>query len=128
MLIEVLIGVLIMSIIGGGIMHTTARMLNAQRDMAVVNVAVNELRPLIMSRTYNGTDVCSINSLQVNAVGSDTPISVTKSGCSPASISIANVSVGGVALGTQTVSAPQPLVLQVGSGSEKVSVGGSDGQ
>lgn len=128
MLIEALIGVLVMAIIGGGILHATSRMLNVQRDMAVANVAINELRPLVMSRTYNGADVCSLGNLQVSVVGEDSPISVTKSGCTPVDIRIENISINGVALGTQVVSAPQPLVLQVGSGDDAVTIGGNHAQ
>lgn len=125
MLIESLVSVLIMAIIGGGIMHVTARMLNAQRDAAVTNVVVNELRPLIMSRTMpNGTsDLCGTGTLQVNVPGVEGEVAVTKSNCTAASIVIKDAANATIA----TVTAPQPVVLSLGNSSDGslISVGGS---
>lgn len=112
MLIESLVSVLIIGIIGGGILHVTARMLNAQRDAAVTNIAINELRPLIMSRTLaNGvSDLCGAGTLSIQMMGSS--FTVDKNGCNEESITIKDLS------GTNpdaTVLSPQPVVLSVGS-------------
>ncbi len=124
MLIESLVSVLIMAIIGGGIMHVTARMLNAQRDAAVTNVVVNELRPLIMSRTLpNGSDLCGAGALTVTVPGTESAVTVDKTNCTAASITIKK---GNTTL--ETVSVPQPVVLSIGNSSagSLISVGGSN--
>lgn len=124
-LIESLVSLLVMGIIGGGIMHTTARVLNAQRDAAVTNVVVNELRPLIMSRSLpNGSDLCAAGTLTVNVPGGGANAgTVTKQNCTAATITIKNDT--NVVLAT--VSAPQPVVLSVGSDTNGslVSIGGT---
>lgn len=124
-LIESLVSLLVMAIIGGGIMHTTARMLNAQRDAAVTNIVINELRPLIMSRTLpNGSDLCATGTLTVTVPGGGANAgTVTKQNCTAASITIKDDTNATKA----TVSAPQPVVLSVGSETDRtlVSIGGT---
>ena len=125
MLIESLIGVLIMAIIGGGIMHVTARMLNTQRDVAVTNIAINELRPLIMSRKQaDGTDLCGAGTLSVTVPGIQNAVTVDKTVCED-SASIEIKDAGGVT--KATVTAPKPAVLSIGNSSDGslISIGGN---
>lgn len=128
MLIESLVGVLIIGIIGGGIMHATARMLNAQRDAAVTNIAVNELRPLIMSRTTaNGVHLCDATSLSLTVMGQS--LDINKENCDLALVNIADENGNPIA---SNIEAPKPIVLFVGSNDasspvKPVVVGGTRG-
>ncbi|MDZ7924927.1 MAG: hypothetical protein U5M23_12945 [Marinagarivorans sp.] len=136
MLIESLIGVLIMAILGGGIMHVTSRMLNTQHDTAVANVVVNELRPLIMSRNVCVATTGSASSgsgssesttytaanKTINVPGAANGMAVTTTNCTPTTVTIKQ---GNTVVATVT-QAPQPIVLTVGNSSDGslVKVGG----
>lgn len=142
MLIESLIGVLILAIIGGGIIHVTARMLNNQRDTAVTNVVINELRSIVVSRTVNGADLCGASTVTassgassststttytpatatINAPGATNGMTVTTTNCTPATITIKQ---GGTVVATVS-QAPQPVVLTVGNSNDGslIKVGG----
>lgn len=131
MMIESLIGLLLLGIIGGGIMHTTARMANTQRDLAVNNIAINQMRSMLMTRTSAGADICT-SVPKVNLPGSSsgtggsgsTGVDVKVNGCASANMKITGVTIGGTTLGEQTVSAMQPLVLETGTGDSLVRIGG----
>lgn len=132
MMIESLIGLLLLGIIGGGIMHTTTRMANTQRDLAVNNIAINQMRSMLMTRTSAGADICT-SVPKVNLPGSSSGgtggsgssgVDVTVNGCASANMKITGVAIGGTTLGEQTVSAMQPLVLETGTGDNLVRIGG----
>ncbi len=131
MMIESLIGLLLLGIIGGGILHTSARMANTQRDLAVNNVAVNQMRNLLMTRkAADGTDICVTKpKIKVPGMSTDSRsavdgVEVDVKDCASATMKINGVVVGGTGLGEQTVSSAQPLVLEVGTGDSLVRIGG----
>ncbi len=123
-LIESLIGLLILGLIGGGIMHTTARMAVAQRDMAVQTIAVSQMRTMLMTgKNATGADICT-SAPSVQVPGSSTPVSVQVRGCDPVSMSISGVTIGGTALSAQTVTSPRTRVFEMGEGDALVRLGG----
>lgn len=123
MLIESLIGMLILGIIGGGIMHSTARMAAGQREMAVNHVAVSQMRTLLMNRSAGAVDLCE-QAPSLTLPGKEQQMELVVSGCEAAPTSISGVKVEGVDVPAVTVSAIQPLVLELGEGDELVRVGG----
>lgn len=124
MMIESLIGLLILSVIGGGIMHTTARMTNAQRDLAVNNIAVNQMRSMLMTRTAGGADLCTGNH-NMNLPGQTDPVKVNIAGCDKVDMKIKGITIGGAAQGDQTIKSAQPLVLETGKDDALVRIGGA---
>lgn len=125
-LIESLIGMLILALIGGGIMHATARMTNAQRDMAINHLAVDQMRTMLMSRSSAGVDLCA-GAHSIALPGQEEPLAVTVKGCGLAPAKITGIQIGGAVIGEQTIQSLQPLVLEVGQDDELVSVGGVAG-
>lgn len=123
-LIESLIGMLILALIGGGVMHATARMTNSQREMTVNNLAVNQMRTLLMTRSDAGVDLCT-GTHSIALPGQTEAVSVTVRGCALAPAKINGIKIGGTAVAEQSVQAIQPLVLEVGQGDALVSVGGA---
>lgn len=123
-LIESIVGMLILGIVGGGIMHSTARMTVAQRDMAVHSVAINQMRTILMSGvTAAGGSPCT-TAPTVSLPGNNQPQTVTVSGCAPTLMTITGVSIGGSALGPQDVSSASPLVFELGEDDDLVRIGG----
>lgn len=123
-LIESLIGLLLLGLIGGGIMHTTARMAVAQRDMAVQTIAVSQMRTMLMTgKNATGTDICT-NAPSVQVPGSRDPVSLQVEGCEPVTMSISGVTIGGTALSAQTVTSARTRVIEMGTGAELVRIGG----
>ncbi len=114
-LIESLIGMLVLALIGGGIMHATARMTNAQREMAINHLAVDQMRTMLMSRSVAGADLCSGN-YSLTLPGQAEPLAVTVKGCALAPAKITGIKIDGAIIGEQTIQAIQPLVLEVGQG------------
>lgn len=125
-LIESLIGMLVLALIGGGIMHATARMTNAQRDMAINHLAVDQMRTMLMSRSSGGTDLCT-GEHSISLPGQEEPLAVTVKGCALAPAKITGIKIDGVAIGEQTIQSLQPLVLEVGEDDDLVRVGGVAG-
>lgn len=122
-LIESLIGLLLLGLIGGGIMHSTARMTVAQRDMTVQNIAVSQMRAMLMTGKNAGVDVCGA-APSIQLPGSQDPVNITVTGCTLAPMSIAGISIGGVALSAQPITAMRPRVFELGTGDELVRIGG----
>lgn len=123
MILESLIGLLILGIIGGGILHTTARVATAQQELAVNNIAMNQLRSMLVSRASASGDLCTGNH-SLTLPGQTTATRIAVNGCTSANMSITGVQIGGTALGAQTVTAVQPLVLEMGQGNTLVRIGG----
>lgn len=122
-LIESIIGMLILGIVGGGIMHTTARMTVAQRDMTVQNIAVSQMRNILMTGGVGGVKVCDdAPSLQVP--GNQNPVAVTVKGCAAVEMKINGIKIDGTTLAEQKVNAVRPRVLEVGTGNALVRLGG----
>lgn len=120
-LIESLIGLLVLGIIGGGIMHTTARMAVAQRDMTAQNIAVSQMRSILMSGT--GADVCDV-SPSIQIPGTEAPVAVTVKGCALTEMTISGITIDGAALAAQTIDAASPRVFELGTGDTLVRIGG----
>lgn len=128
MMVESLIGLLILSIIGGGVMHATARMANSQQQQAMNNIAVNQMRSLLMNRaTAAGIDLCS-GTHNLTVPGQTTPVTLAVKGCGNTAIEIKNVKVDGSVLPPQPVSSMRPVVLEMGTGNELIRVGGKEVQ
>ena len=125
-LIESLIGMLVLALIGGGIMHATARMTNAQREMAINHLAVDQMRTMLMSRSAGGNDLCT-GEHSISLPGQEEPLALTVKGCELAPAKINGIQIDGVAIGEQTIQSLQPLVLEVGEDDALVSVGGVAG-
>lgn len=124
MLIESLIGMLILGLIGGGIMHATARMTAAQRDMTMNHIAVNQMRTLLMDRSSAGADLCTGNHT-IALPGQAEPLAITIKGCAAAPAKINGIKVGGTLVVEQSFTSIQPLVLEVGQGDALIRVGGA---
>ncbi len=126
MMIESLIGLLILSVIGGGVMHATARMANTQQQQTVNNITVNQMRSMLVNRTTSaGADLCAAGSNpKVKLPGQTEETAVVVKGCSNVNMQITNVKTGSTTLGAQTVSSMRPVVLEVGTEVNKVRVGG----
>lgn len=107
MLIESLVGLLIMGIVGAGTVHITARMNASQQQMALQDIAVREMRDLLMRHGSGGAlDLCS-GSHEIQLSQNHEPIPISVAGCTPvdATISLA----GGTPVSVPSVR--QPLVL-----------------
>lgn len=124
MLIESLIGMLILGLIGGGIMHATARMTAAQRDMTMNHLTVSQMRTLLMSRSSAGADLCTGNHT-LALPGQAEPLAITVKGCAAVPAKINGIKIGGTLVAEQSLNSLQPLVLEVGEGDALVRVGGA---
>ena len=124
LLIESLIGMLILGLIGGGIMHATARMANAQQEMTINHLAVNQMRTMLMTRSVAGADLCA-GPQTISLPGKAEPLTVAVKGCALASAKINGIKIDGATLGEQSLNSIQPLVLEVGQGDALVRVGGA---
>lgn len=124
MLIESLIGMLILGLIGGGVMHATARMTSSQHEMTLNSLAVSQMRTMLMTRSDAGADLCA-GSHSISLPGQAETQTLTVRGCATAPAKINGIRIGGSALAEQTVDAIQPLVLEVGRGDALVRVGGA---
>jgi type II secretory pathway pseudopilin PulG len=123
-LIESLIGMLILGIIGGGIMHSTARMTVAQRDMTVHSVAINQMRNILMSgATPAGGNVCD-TAPAINLPGEAEAQQLAVKGCGLAPMKITGITIDGTAV-EQTIDSARPLVLELGTGDKLVRIGGN---
>jgi hypothetical protein len=126
MMIESLIGLLLLSLVGGGVMHATARMANTQQQQAMHNISVNQMRSMATSRKgAAGADICTGNNHTVAIPGSQTAAALTVKGCAAFSYQITNVKIGGADV-LKTISSSRPVVLEVGNQAELVRVGGAE--
>lgn len=127
-LIESLIGLLILGIVGGGIMHSTARMTVAQRDMAAHTVAINQMRNILMSGvTPAGGNPCT-TAPSITLPDNAQPQQVVVKGCAKAAMKISGINVGGTVLNNQPVEAASPLVFELGTDDNLVRIGGKVNQ
>ena len=123
MLIESLIGMLILGLIGGGVMHATARMTASQREMSLNHLAVSQMRTMLMARSNSGADLCS-GAHSISLPGLSEAQTLTVSGCDSAPAKINGIRIGGAAVAEQSIDTIQPLVLEIGNDDELVRVGG----
>lgn len=128
MMIESLIGLLILSVVGGGVMHASARMAKIQQQQTVDNIAVNQMRAMLMTRTSStGADLCTNTGAQSLTIpGESAPVAMAVKGCGNANFTIKNVKTGGTTLPDQPIASVRPVVLEAGSDTKLVRVGGSE--
>lgn len=102
MMLEALFGVLITSVIGAGLAHVAASVMNSQRDAKVENLVVERLRDNLQTR---GVALCGGSKVTIEMPnGSSTDAAIN---CEAAS---ATITVAGVA---RSVDAPQRVDLTV---------------
>lgn len=118
-LIESLIGMVLMAIIGMGVVFVTSKMSVAQKDMRLQEIAVNQMRALLLNNGTGGINICDLTP-QVKLPGiSSSDIEVEVIGCDGTT----TAEVGGVVI----ADVPKPLFISVKSdvlGGEII-VGGS---
>lgn len=105
-LIESLIGMVLMAIIGMGVVFVTSQMSVAKKDMRLQEIAVNQMRALLLNNGTRGINICA-NTPQVKLPGVlDSEIQVEVFGCSTTTATIAGVPIADV---------PKPLFISVRS-------------
>lgn len=125
MMIESLIGLLILSVVGGGVMHASARMAKIQQQQTVDNIAVNQMRTMLMTRSSStGADLCA-GTHSVAVPGEASPVALSVKGCGNTEFKITNVQTAGGPI-VKTVTSLRPVVLEAGSNEKLVRVGGSE--
>lgn len=117
-LIESLIGLALMAIIGMGVVFVTSKMSVAQKDMRLQEIAVNQMRALLLNNGTGGIDICAVEP-QVKLPGiPDTDIDVEVIGCNQTT----PATVGGVAI----ADVPKPLFISVSLLNNNESFGGGE--
>jgi type II secretory pathway pseudopilin PulG len=120
LLIESLIGMVLMAIIGMGVVFVTSKMSISQKDMRMQEIAVNQLRALLINNGNGAINLCPPATPTVNLPGLQ-PINAVVQGCGLViSATVNNIAVANV---------PRPLIISVthdALGGEIV-VGGSGG-
>ncbi|CAD5108229.1 hypothetical protein [Zestomonas carbonaria] len=108
-LLEALIGILLMSIVGLGLVYTTSRVAVSQKDMNLQNLAVSQLRDLLQRNGSGSLDLCASapNLLLPNQM----VLPVTVAGCG--STLSASVTRTGEASPRQLTGLSGPLTLSV---------------
>lgn len=104
-MLEALVGVLITSIIGAGLAHVVANVMNSQRDAKVENLMVERLRDSLHGQ---GVGLCGSNTLQISL-----PNGATKNAAVSCEAATATLAMAGV---ERTVEAPQRVDLKVAAG------------
>lgn len=131
MMIESLVGLLILSLIGGGVMHATARMANTRQQQTINNIAVNQMRSLLMTRaTATGADLCS-GTHSLSIPGQTEPAALTVKGCGNTDVKIKDIKIdigGATTTVERDLSSMRPVVLEVGSEADLIRVGGEEVQ
>lgn len=108
-LIESLIGLLLMAIIGMGVVFVTSRMSVSQKDMRMQEIAVNQMRALLLNNGTGGINLCATPpSVKLPGVA-ENDIVTEVIGCDPPDM--IEVTVGGVSIGQM----PKPLFISVTS-------------
>lgn len=115
-LIEALIGMLLMSIVGLGLVYTTSRVAVSQKDMNLQSLAVTQMRDLLQRNGSGTLDLCAsapniqlpnqlVLRVQVSGCNSNLSVSVGKSSDTarrtltgvqgPLSLSVSDPALGG---------------------------------
>jgi Tfp pilus assembly protein PilV len=115
MLIESMIGMLLMSMMGLAMSMAVGKTSIAQKDMAVRNLAVTQMRDLLQRNGMGTLDLCSQANTIILPNGLTLPVSV--SGCSPISITVGDIALTGV-------QAPLKLTVSDAVLGGQISVGG----
>lgn len=116
-LIESLIGLVLMAIIGMGVVFVTSKMSIAQKDMRMQEIAVNQMRALLLNNGSGGIDICAITP-QVKLPGvDDGDIEVKVIGCDAPTTT---AEIGGVTI----ADVPKPLFISVSMKNDNTALGG----
>ncbi|MGE8232193.1 MAG: type IV pilus modification PilV family protein [Stenotrophomonas sp.] len=102
MMLEALVGVLITSIIGAGLAHVVANVMNSQRDAKVENLMVERLRDSLHGQ---GVGLCGSATLEISLPNGEARNAAVS--CEPATATLAMAGV------ERTVEAPQRVDLTV---------------
>ena len=117
-LIESLIGLVLMAIIGMGVVFVTSKMSVSQKDMRLQEIAVNQMRALLLNNGTGGIDICTV-APQVKLPGiPDTDIDVDVIGCgetTPATVA-----------GVPIAEVPKPLFISVSLENDNPAFGGGE--
>lgn len=100
LLIESLIGMVLMAIIGMGVVMVTSKMSVSQKDMRMQEIAVNQMRALLLNNGNGVINICT-TAPTVNLPGIN-PFNAVVQGCGSTTTAIVN----GV-----TVTIPRPLFI-----------------
>lgn len=115
-LIESLIGLVLMAIIGMGVVFVTSKMSVSQKDMRLQEIAVNQMRALLLNNGTSGINICTAPP-QVKLPGiPDADIDVDVIGCGETTAA----TVGGVPIGN----VPKPLFISVSLTNNNTALGG----
>jgi len=101
-LLEALFAVLITSLIGGGLAHVAARVMNSQRDAKVENLVVENLRGALQRE---GVGLCSRSAVQIALPGGGNAEAAIACEAASATVAMAGVS--------RAVDVPQRVDLTV---------------
>ena len=102
MMLEALVGVLITSIIGAGLAHVVANVMNSQRDAKVENLMVERLRDSLHGQ---GVALCGSTTLEISLPNGDAKNAAVSCESATASVAMAGVE--------RIVEAPQRVDLKV---------------
>lgn len=102
-LMESLIGMVLMAIIGVGVVHVTSKMSVSQKDMRMQEIAVNQLRALLLNNKSGAINICT-TAPTVNLPGIN-PITAQVQGCNETTTASVN--------GVNVLNVPKPLVISV---------------
>lgn len=117
-LIESLIGLVLMAIIGMGVVFVTSKMSISQKDMRLQEIAVNQMRALLLNNGTGGINICTV-APQVKLPGiPDADIEVEVIGCNQTT----QATVGGVAI----ADVPKPLFISVSLLNNNEAFGGGE--
>jgi|GEM_PF-512290 len=104
-LIESLIGMVLMAIIGMGVVFVTSKMSIVQKDMRVQEIAVNQMRALLLNNGTGGINICNVApSVKIPGVA-DSDVKTEVIGCGET----ISASIGGVTISD----VPKPLFISV---------------
>jgi hypothetical protein len=103
-LLESLIGMVMMALIGVGIVTATSKMSLSQHDMRLQEMAINQLRTLLMNNNNGTINIC-VTAPTITLPGLASALTVDRQGC--------NTTVTATVNGAPVTSVPVPLVLSV---------------
>lgn len=116
-LIESLIGMVLMAIVGMGLVQVSSRASVAQKDMRYQEIAVNQMRALLIQNKMGAVDICA-NAQSISLPNGES-VAVQTQGCNETT----TATIGGTPIAT----IPKPISLRVDSAllGGKIDVGGT---
>jgi Tfp pilus assembly protein PilX len=118
-LIESLIGMVLMAIIGMGVVFVTSKMSTVQKDMRVQEIAVNQMRALLLNNGTGGINICNVApSVKIPGVA-DSDVKTEVIGCNATVTATITTATGDVNI----ANVPKPLFISVSLKNEDGSFG-----